>query len=269
MMTTCPSCGIQLNLQTDHVGRRFRCKKCQAELLMQETGPCLIPLAVQARPSPPRPPEAVAVAVAPPSTAVGPGNTADQADLNALLQGAGNFLRRLPDVPTWLFGAGILLIILFTFFPLIDEARIAHLRSRLAAGELRLQRSTPELMKKGDDYWRKTNEKWDEQSRELQQSQDEAAFAAESALYWYRYGSLLGYMLLAAGSLGFLKSSQTTHRVVGGVVLVALVLIVFSSLGKLGMKFELSPSAPVAPTPLSAPKNQPGPEPQKDTKRAD
>jgi hypothetical protein len=264
-----PGCGAVYNITPQHVGRRLICKKCAAPLLVTDYGlqveagaPAGVPPA-EGAPFPPHAPELPAAP--PPAPRRGP-------------SGPNPFTRFLDwvkgvEVATWLFGVGAFLVIMYVFFPIIDQAVVNRRSALIKAGENRQARLLTEYKLKDDqlreqyelkdkeakeppsaeEMKRRQKEREDEQKRRQKESVewekeklalksdvDDADIGARRASYWYFYGMMLGFLLLSFGALGYVHPSQPLpRRILGAVVLVALLLSIFQAFAGLGIRFEI------------------------------
>ena len=222
MNTSCPSCGTLYSITPQHVGREVSCRKCGSLLVVTSDA---LQLASASAPSPDDEAEDVDLPMrgraAPPRPRAAPGLT--------------DAMGRVADGPTWCFGAGAFLVILFLFFPLIDQAKVNRRQAAIREGdlrELRRERDFNEKKKKGEkvdeDARKKSREAWEKEKTTLQDDAEEAQIALLRAPYWYRWGMMFGFLLLAAASLGYLSPGQPTiRRVTGCIVIVAEVLLIF------------------------------------------
>jgi hypothetical protein len=229
----CPSCGAVYSVQPQHVGRRLSCKKCGTPLAVDADG---IHLATAD-------PPVEAALVEPPST---PGLAVDDRELSParlagsrpsssppvwprVSEGIGRVFT-VADVPTLLFGVGVVLLLMFFFLPLIDQARLAGHRAALSTGELRAARREREWkdQKDVDETQRqRTRDSWTKEKTRLEEQIEESTISAARALPTYRYGLLAASLILAVASLLYLRPSQPTiRRVVGAVVLLAEILLI-------------------------------------------
>jgi hypothetical protein len=150
------------------------------------------------------------------------------------MAGFGAVFYRIADIPTWLFGAGALLVIVFLFLPLIDQAKIASRQAAVSAGELREARLERALLEKKDrtpddeEIRRKGREHWRKEKESLQEAVEETRINDQRAPYWHRWGMLAGFLLLAGAALGYLRPEQPTiRRVVGSIVILSEVVLIF------------------------------------------
>jgi hypothetical protein len=150
-------------------------------------------------------------------------------------------------VSSILFGTGTALVIVFLFLPLMDRTNVGVQRARLNLAQQKNERKEREAAKRdmeakppGDpnaqEKARRDREEqreskrraWENERERLQTKIDEADAGARVRLWWYELGMMPGFLILAAGSLCFLHPRHTTtRRVVGAVVLSAVVLLIF------------------------------------------
>jgi hypothetical protein len=218
MNNTCPhpGCGAAYELSGQPVGTRFTCKQCGQYLVVDRDG-----LRQGSGP------------VAPPP--VGPaGNAAAPA-----VAGPGAGIELPSDRGTWLFASGAIVSLCMLFFPSIDQAKVARLEAMIVAGDMRQQRLEAAG---GDDKSaaEKAGERWRVRKASLEEDVESAEMWRRGWSYWYRYLSLAGFVLLLLGSLAYMDSQQPPlRRIVGSIVLTALVLVVLSSLARTGVRLEI------------------------------
>lgn len=232
-----PNCRSVYNVSAKQAGTRFTCQNCGAALVIEANG---LRLDTEGAPGAQEPYEGPASA---------PAAAAGRLPLLARLPNLGG-LQRFGDVigtdlAIWLFGAGAVFVIIFLFFPLIDQAKIARRTAHISSGDREQERLDQklELKKKRTDKdkeketekieaeekeRKKTREKWDDRKLELQSDVDDAQFSFRMSNYWYSWGMMIGFLLLAIASLCFLTPGQTTsRRVVGSIVICAQMLLIF------------------------------------------
>ncbi len=143
---------------------------------------------------------------------------------------------------TSLFALGSLLIIFFWFLPMIDEGRIATFKAQItlrddqeSQADARVQeqintlkldeRDAEELRKKR----REDHNKWQEEDRvKLEQQIHDAQLSQVMSAYKYRWGMIVGFVLLVFAGLGYLHFGQTPAvRIVGAIVVTAMLLFIF------------------------------------------
>lgn len=240
MNNTCPSpnCGAVYNLTPAHVGRSFVCKKCNSSLIVTAQG-----LELQAPAYPPEPPDVGVIEEASP---------VPRATGRVRSRGGSESLQKLierlkTDSFTWLFGSGLVLVILFLFLPLIDQAKISARQAAIDRGNSKIYGGSgsrkpafpggpPGVMEeppkdKKDDAKDKEKERkqWEETDKpKLMEEVEDARYSARTWLRWYSWGMMFGFICLGLAGLGYLSPQQTTiRRVVGSIVVCAQVLLIF------------------------------------------
>jgi hypothetical protein len=128
-----------------------------------------------------------------------------------------------------LFGVGAFLAIVFTFMPLISQAKVASRKADVTAAErdhnARLRKLVDENQKSKIQETEKT---FARKKEELEDRVEAARVSAAQSAYWDRYFLMFGFVFLMLGSLGFLMPGQPLiRRIVGAVVLSAEVILVF------------------------------------------
>lgn len=223
MNKLCPGCNTAYNIAAPDVGREFSCFKCNAALVVRKDG--------------------IRLANAPAApVAADTGSPADEPETSDVPAGEPNGFRRLTgrfgDVATWLFGIGAFLVILFLFFPLINQAKLARAKAAIQAGQLRDDRMERELKQKiqdkkdvgiaDEELRKKAREAWTKQKERMQADLDELELDVKQSDYGYTWGMMFGFLFLAAAALGYLTPTQPPiRRVVGSIVIVAEVLLIF------------------------------------------
>jgi hypothetical protein len=235
MEKPCPTCGALYTVEQRHIGRRIRCKKCQTPLVVTTNG-----LEIdQPVATPPAPVEADDAFDTGDDAVVAPRRGRDRArryggagfDLN-------ESLAKIGGVPTLLFGFGTFLVIFTGFMPRIAEAKIDRRQgailqeqSELAAAE-RAYNERKERKSEDDKRMNDRREESRKRVAELQEEVTDARVAALRSKYWDRYFLMFGFLLVAFGSLGYLRTEQPlTLRIVAAIVLTAVLLIIFLSVG--------------------------------------
>jgi hypothetical protein len=225
MNASCPQCGAVYAISPQHVGRQLTCRKCSSTLVVAADGLHLVGVpeaalvdeiaeAVNEEASPPEPRK----------------RSRGQSPFGALTNAFGKGI----DIPTVLFGGGAFLVIVFMFFPLIDQAKVNRRQAALTEGERRERRREREFNEKKDkndkdeDLRKKQREAWEKERKTLQDDIDDTQTAVLRAPYWYRWGMMFGFMLLAAASLGYLSPTQPLiRRITGCIIIVAEVVLIF------------------------------------------
>jgi hypothetical protein len=240
MNQTCPNpvCGSTYEISARHVGRRFSCKKCGLSLLVGANG---VQLAESNSSSAPAAVEAQGAQSQPGSPAPG---TANRVAASAAQWRT--HLLSVADLSTWLFGAGIFFTVLFTFLPLIDQSKVSRREAAIIAGQLREDRLQAAFKKKENpsvedsERRKKAQERWEKEKNELEEDVEDAEVDLQRSMYWYRFGMLLGVLLLAASSLSYVHPGQPLiRRILGAAVLIALIAVVFNSFGRFGFHLDV------------------------------
>jgi hypothetical protein len=182
--------------------------------------------------------------------------------------GFGGFWNKVrQDKFSWMFGIGLCFVIIFLFFPLIDNFKSAGRSANLEEARIRQKRLTEKLkaqinkeekslqkrldaakdedQKKtiSDELTKKKTETWPKQLQaraeeeldwetgerlDLEERADSARFSARRWSWWYAWGMLIGFLLLAVGAMGYLRPEQTLiWRVVGAIIICAQALLIF------------------------------------------
>ncbi|MFL5242125.1 MAG: hypothetical protein ACJ8FY_08450 [Gemmataceae bacterium] len=239
MNQTCPTpgCRTAYDVSPRNIGHRFSCKKCSAPLIVGENGVQAVEngaaTAVAFEELSAKPPPASAAAMRKSRV---PANTDEWR----------TFLLGIADRSTWLFGAGVFLSVLYSFFPLIDQAKVSRREAAIIGGQLREDRLQADFKKKEKaspdeaERRKKGQEAWEKRKSELEEDVEDAEVDLQRSMYWYRYGMLFGVLLLTTGSLAYAHPSQPLiRRVLGTIILVALIVAVFNSFGRFGFHLDL------------------------------
>lgn len=233
MNSSCPSCGAVYAVTPKDIGRKLKCKKCSTALAVTDAGLVVDSLAGSAAPTD-EGDEVISPRTKKPrrygTSAGGPG--------------IGEMLTKIGGIPTVLFALGTFLVIWFTFMEPIGFA--ASIRADAAAERLSLEQKAEltKLLPKGKKNVTELNEderkKYDDEAKKINEryeklietARDDAAFTKNSNLrsIWFdKYGQLFGFILLAFGCIGYLRTEQPlTLQIVAAVVLGLMLLMVFS-----------------------------------------
>lgn len=228
MNDKCPTCGVIYNVNATDVGRRLKCKKCGAALTVTEEGLVTDESPDPAPPAPdfddePRPRKGRKPAI----------------DPLALLATVGG-------VPGVLFGTGIVFVLFFAFLRVLSgpsDERAAEYGKKVALNEeveLRelLNTVAPDKRDPGELDGDKRRE-YDEKRKKIEdryfwkkKAADEdkryTEIGNKRTRVFEGYGTMVGFMLLAFGCLGFLRTQDALLlRIVAGVILTAMVLGLF------------------------------------------
>jgi hypothetical protein len=238
MNQTCPTpgCRTAYDVSPKNIGRRFSCKKCSAPLMVGENGVQAVEANGAASPF-----EDLAAKPQPETTAA-----TRKSQLPESISEWRALALRIADRSTWLFSAGVFLTVMYSFFPLIDQAKVSRREAAIIGGQLREDRQEAEFKKKekssseDSEGRRKAHENWEKQKSELEEDVEDAEVDLQRSMYWYRYGLLFGVLLLTTGSLAYVHPAQPLiRRILGTVVLVALIIAVFNSFGRFGFHLDL------------------------------
>lgn len=235
MNNACPSCGAVYAVTAKDIGRKLKCKKCLTALAVTDAG---LVIDTPTGSAVPVIAEDAGDDVFTPKTKKsrkygGPSGPA-----------LGEMLTKVGGIPTILFALGTFLVIWFTFMTPIGEAASA----RAAAGidKLMLEQKTEltKLLPKGKKNITELNEderkKYDEESKKinekyeklLETAREDAASTQISnvrSVWFDKYGQLFGFVFLAFGCIGYLRTEQPlTLRIVAAVVLGLMLLMVFN-----------------------------------------
>jgi len=257
MINICPQqgCDAVYDLSDADVGRSFPCKKCGAMLLVEPDGLRMLSRGAERVPAagapapPPLPADAPSPArTTPENPSMRPLNNIHGSPINTLF--------------TILFAVGASLAVVFVFLPLLDQTRVSARKAAISAGDQRIKRmdkgDTPaeppfglrppdlppekDADKKDKDAQtpaekpgeltpaekKKRRDEWAKEKKDLEERAEDAATFGQQAMHYYTWGVLFGFLLLAVGGVGFLGPGQPVARkVVGAVVLCALVVVIF------------------------------------------
>jgi hypothetical protein len=224
MRNACPKCETVYAVTPKDVGRRIVCKKCGSALVIDDDGFRVDPPApaepmpvrderdeprVRERPRPPRPPR------------------------EPLMGPMWERVKPYLDPPTVAFAAGVFLVIVALFMPLIGKAKVE--RRQAAITEERLY--TDDLIKQlragkspNEERIKKVEEDWQKRREALDLDVKYAEVGNQMSVYWDRYWLLFGFLCLGFGAIGFMRDSQPLiRRIVGAVVVTAQMLLVFAT----------------------------------------
>jgi predicted Zn finger-like uncharacterized protein len=248
MNSACPTCGAVYAVTPKDVGRKLRCKKCKTSLAVIDTGlvvdtPSASAPAMVATPADDFDTggEVVATRGKKGRRASGPPGP-----------GVGEVVARIGGLPTILFGLGTFLVIWFTFMEPIGQA--ANRRAEAGIDKLKLERDQKikKLLPKGkkqDELNEDERKKFqddskkitDDYEKQMETAQDDVAdtrISNQRSLWFDKYGQLFGFVFLAFGSIGYLRTEQPlVMKIVAAVVLGLMLLMIFSlAVGGCGAK---------------------------------
>jgi hypothetical protein len=219
MRNACPTCETVYAVTPKDVGRRIVCKRCGAALVIDDDGFRLehppSPEPVSGRDDRPEPRVRERLP-RPPREPLWPR------------------VRPYLDPPTVAFTAGVFLVIVALFMPLIGKAKVE--RRTAAITEERLY--TDDLIKQlragktaNEERIKKVEEDWQKRREVLDLDVKYAEVGNQMSTYWDRYWLLFGFLLLGFGAIGFMRDTQPLiRRIVGAVVVTAQMLLVFANL---------------------------------------
>ena len=224
------------NVAAKDIGRKLKCKKCSTALMVTEAG-----LEIDG-------PQAVGSKASP---AMVDDYGDDDAPVVKKKKGrfdrgpGGNPLAAIGGIPTVLFGFGVFLVIVFTSLPIIGAA--GSDRATAYVDKLKLERdakikalepkkkqadwTSDETKKYGDDA-QKVTEDYDKKIKEAVIDAEGTKISNRRDVWMERYGLMFGFIFVAFGCLGYLRSDQPlTLRIVAAVILGAMMLIMFGTFG--------------------------------------
>jgi hypothetical protein len=256
MIYLCPQrgCSGVHNLSQDDVGRTFACNKCGSMLRFDGDSLRLL--------SPPASPVGQPARTAPAGRPANPPDedvpvlpTAEEAPAPAARPAAPHPRHRSPapmspqtNAPgprvldvlfTGLYAVGASFVILFLFLPLIDRTDEQRIRAAISEGELRQRRldrqseegrkdGVVEKVREGDKDDADRRKKWEQEKQSLEDKVEQARITATRSFYYYTWGMLIGFLILAFASAGYVAAGSTpVRRVLGAVTLIVQVLLIF------------------------------------------
>lgn len=248
MNNACPSCGAVYAVSAKDVGRKLKCKKCGSALVVSDAG------LVEDTPaaSPPPPPAAVAVVeevddfdtgddeIVSTKGKKGKKSLPSLGGLGKSAPSIGPLVSKLGGVPTMLFGFGVFLVIWFIFMSKIGEAAI--LRAEAYTQKLEAERDAKiKALAKGKAPPTKEDElkKFMEDSKKIgEEYETRIAEAQEDAritqinnyrdIWFDRWGTMFGFMFVAFGCIGYLRTEQPlVMRIVAAVILAFMMMAIF------------------------------------------
>jgi predicted Zn finger-like uncharacterized protein len=267
MNTNCPNCGALYNVAEKDIGRKLKCKKCSTALKVTSAGLEVDSGTGPAAPgSDPRPAPIPAAEIEEEDEGEeerdskrkkkdrekGKDRDRDRDRDRGDRGPAVNPLAAIGGLPTLLFGVGVFFVIFFTFMEEIGRAGTA--RADAGVSKLMAERSAKirKLLPKGksdqselsEDERKKFNEDSDKIRKDYAPLLIEAAEDAEAtrisnvrSVWMERYGLMFGFMFVAFGCLGYLRTEEPlVLRIVAAVILAFMMIVVFSSFGGCGNK---------------------------------
>lgn len=228
MNDTCPSCGAIYNVAVKDIGRRLKCKKCSAALTVTDLGLARDDGADAPHGAPDR-------------------HAPDEADYGPVPRrragSGGNPLVAIGGVPGLLFGIGILFVLFFTFLQALSAAsnqRAAEYEKKLALEEeVRIRKLLPkgkkdraeldaDQQKRYDEDKKKIEDEYAGPKKEAEEDKRATEIGNRRSKLYEGYGTMLGFVLVSFGCLGFLRTREALLlRIVAGVILTGMVLGLF------------------------------------------
>jgi hypothetical protein len=144
--------------------------------------------------------------------------------------------RLLGDPFTPAFALGSIIVIFFLFMPILDTQKVDRRRAVISSGDLTQQRLDKEAKQRDGarptaaqrDETKKRHDAWDTEKSGLEQDAEQARIDADNNHYWYTWGTLIGFLVLAVAAIGYMSPGQTTVRkVTGSIIICAILLLVF------------------------------------------
>jgi hypothetical protein len=147
-------------------------------------------------------------------------------------------------IPTILFGIGTFLVIWFTFMTPIGEAATA--RAQMAEAKVRMEQQAEikKLLPKGkksylelegdekktyDDKAKKINDDYDKRAEDAKEEATSVQIGNVRGMWFDKYGQLFGFVFLAFGCIGYLRTEQPLIvKIVAATVLALMLLMIFS-----------------------------------------
>ncbi len=238
MNNACPTCGAVYAVTAKDVGRKIKCKKCSTALRVDDSGLIVDTPTASAPPIPAAPVAAAVVEDDDDGAVVIPKNKKGKKSYERAEGGGGvgEMLKKLGGVPTILFCIGTFLIIWFTFMSYIGEASVA--RAKMSTAMMKLDMANELTRAKGDaEKVKKIMEDYGKRGEEASKDAFETQVDNVRAVRNERFGQLLGFLFLAFGCIGYLRSEQPPIiHYVAGFILASMMLVVFAQTSGCGGK---------------------------------
>ncbi|MBA2226143.1 MJ0042-type zinc finger domain-containing protein [Thermogemmata fonticola] len=233
MNNLCPACGAAYNIRPTDVGRKVRCKRCGAALVVAPEGL----VAEAAAGAAPTDPSAVSPPVpsADPPPAPAPAEAYMEIPVPSLVASPyqrpyppNNFLAAIGGIPTVLFALGVFFVILFTFMTPIGEAATRRAQARVDLLKWEQDLEIRRLKDKDIEKAAKIAESYLPKLVEASSSAEYTRISNIRSQWYDRYGQLLGFLLLAFGCIGYLRTEQPlVLRIVAAVTLSFMLMVIF------------------------------------------
>jgi len=236
MNNACPTCGAVYAVAAKDVGRKIKCKKCSTSLIVADSG-----LVVDSPPSAASPPPGTGTAAPLVAAAVIEDDEDDASVVKSKkvkkpYDRAANgppFIEKIGGIPTILFGVGTFFVIFFTFMGPIGDASAA--RASVGAGKLQAEKAAEikrltKAEKPNAETIKKTEEEYDKKIEAAMEDATSAKFSNIRSAYFDKYGQMFGFLFLAFGCIGYLRTEQALiMRIVAAVILAFMMMIMFTA----------------------------------------
>jgi len=240
MNSTCPTCGAVYAVTPKDVGRKLKCKKCRTALAVTDAGLVVDPPSASA-------PAVVATPVDDFDTGgevLGTRGKKPRRASGPPGPGVGEVIARIGGIPTILFSLGTFLVIWFTFMDPIGEAAIT--RASMSERKVRLEQQIElkKLLPKGkksplelegdekktyDEKAKKVNDDYEKKADDAKEEAATTEVDVRRSIRFDKYGQMFGFVFLAFGCIGYLRTEQPlVIRIVAATVLALMLLLIFN-----------------------------------------
>jgi len=237
MNNACPECGAIYAVAEKDVGRRIACKKCNASLIVTEQG--LEHDGPEAASSKKQETLERDRDRSRDDSGRRRRNRDDDADDRPRKPkgpGFGGVMKKIKsvaDIPTWLYGIGLLVTIYSFHTPLLDSATVYSRVGEAQSAEIDNVADAREVNQRNDgkpsEDDRKSLEKrqkeYTKETPRLNEKINSAQAAANKAKWWNVMYRIIGLIVLAFGAIGYLVGEQPQTKRILGAVTIAIILI--------------------------------------------
>jgi DNA-directed RNA polymerase subunit M/transcription elongation factor TFIIS len=243
----CPACGAIYNVASKDIGRRLKCKKCNAALTVTDrgleedkgTGPAP---PVESNPDRDRDRDDHDDSADDEEPVKKKKKRRDDYDRGPRI----NPLELVGGIPTIIFAAGVFLVIVFTAFPIIGQAGSARANAYTQKLQNEQKQEILDLKprNKKESEWTDAEKKRIEEetpkiearyARLIEQAAldaDRIRIANTREVWFEMYGLMFGFVLVAFGCIGYLRTDQhLVLKIVAGTILAFIMLIMFLKFG--------------------------------------
>ena len=247
MNNACPECGAVYAVAEKDIGRRIACKKCLTALIVADEG---LKREDDAGDVPRRrernPDEDDRGSKRSEPDEEEPVGRKSRGNRKARSgPGAGellNKLKSLADVATWLYAFGLLLTIYSFYTPQIDQAKIASREGDLQQAAVEDAQDERDINQRNDgkpsdgdrEARKKRKKEYDDKDHpRMSDKKSLAEASSKQASWWNIMYRLIGFAVLAFGSIMYLTGDHDKmRRILGGVTLLLILLkVVGGSMG--------------------------------------